>query len=515
MRDGAECGGTGELRMVIRRDWQRILFLAALVLAGANVLVYAARQANPLIMSDEWAYLDGFVRKAADSGLALSDFFVKRFALDHAHPLRRAILFLHYKWFDLDYSIQAFVGVMFAFANLALFWKIAAPDDEGMLRRPWFLVAFLALAAVYLSLNSGTIYTWPLLTLGFSGHFFVLCCLLAAWRANADPTRRAAWIAFGAALAMDVVTDDTGLLVSIAIAIATVLWQWRNRGARGSAMVAASRNVVLPVVAAYVAYRVFRFTVTRGAVAAYPLADQFSAGNILHALSETLPGLLLGLHAPLVAGIVQKSKLAWLFGSGATAMEWAIFAAMSFAHAWFWWRAWSRRTGRAGYVAMALMLYFYGAVAGILVGRASLYGVDYFWQPRYVFLYQLGVVALLLMAIDAMAQDATSGVRGGRLLRRVAAACAIALIALQCCLSVATWGSVRRSSDFQRRLALQIGEIAAHPERVPDKCAPALIICRYPVEQRTELVRFLKDNKLNVFSPSFQARYRLYPDKSR
>jgi len=162
-----------------------------------------------------------------------------------------------------------------------------------------------------------------------------------------------------------------------------------------------------------------------------------------------------------------------------------------------------------------LMLYLYGALAGILVGRASLYGADYFWQPRYVFLYQWGVVALLLMAIDAMSGAPGNGMRTKGPWRTVATACAIALIALQCGMGMATWGGTRYSSGFQRRLALQIGELAAHPERVPEKCAPALIVCKYPVEQRTELVRFLKDNKLNVFSPSFHARYRLDPEKPR
>ena len=498
-----------------RADWGRLLFIGALAIVCANALVYAARVANPLIMSDEWAYLDGFVRKAAGSGVTISDFFAKRFALDHAQPLRRAILYVHYRGFGLDYSIQGLVGVLFAFANLALFWKIAAPVDDGQRRQAWFRLAFLALAAVYLSLNAGTIYTWPLLTLGFSSHFFVLACLLAAWKANVGGTRRSAWILFAAALAMDIVADDTGLLVSIALVFATVLWQCRRDGMREAAKAPALRNVVLPVVAAYAAYRAFRFAVTRGAVAAYPMADQFSAGNILHALHERMPGLLAGLHVPLVAAIAQKSKLAWLFGSAATIAEWAVFAVMAFAHAWFWWRAWRRPTGRAGYVAMVLMLYLYGALAGILVGRASLYGADYFWQPRYVFLYQWGVVALLLMAIDAMSGAAADGMRAKGPLRTVATACAAALIVLQCCLSAATWGGTRYSSGFQRRLALQIGELAAHPERVPEKCAPALIICRYPVDQRRELIGFLEENKLNVFSPAFQARYRLYPGKPR
>ncbi|MFO1473594.1 MAG: hypothetical protein U1F20_03305 [Lysobacterales bacterium] len=34
-------------------------------LVCANALLYTARQAKPLVMSDEWVYLDSFVRKAA------------------------------------------------------------------------------------------------------------------------------------------------------------------------------------------------------------------------------------------------------------------------------------------------------------------------------------------------------------------------------------------------------------------------------------------------------------------
>jgi hypothetical protein len=97
--------------------------------------------------------------------------------------------------------------------------------------------------------------------------------------------------------------------------------------------------------------------------------------------------------------------------------------------------------------------------------------------------------------------------------RAIAITVACALVLLQCRLSVWTWSGAQYSTGFQRKLARQIGELAAHPERVPKKCAPALIVCRYPIEQRKELVGFLKENKLNVFSPVFQARYRLYPEK--
>jgi hypothetical protein len=121
----------------------------------------------------------------------------------------------------------------------------------------------------------------------------------------------------------------------------------------------------------------------------------------------------------------------------------------------------------------------------------------------------------MLMAIDAVSSARTAAARSVGAVRVAAVAFACALLLLQCRLSAWTWAGARYSDGFQRKLARQIGELAAHPERVPDKCAPALIVCRYPAGQRAELVHFLEDNQLNVFSPSFQARYRLYPGKSR
>jgi hypothetical protein len=494
-----------------------ILFAIALAIVCANVLAYAARQANPLITSDDWVYLDGFVRKAAASDLSLSDFFVKRAEMDHAQPLRRLVLLMHYEWFGLDYAVGGLVGVLFAFANLGLLWRMAAPGDEESRRSWWFLAGFLAIASIHLSLNSGTIYTWPLLTLAFSNQFFVLLCILQAWKANADPTRRSAFALFGIAFAMNVVTDDTGLLAGIAIVLATLAWQ--ARGGRGALQLRdAAKRVALPIAGAYVSYKLAYFAIVRGAVMVAPLGDRAGFGEKLQMLAHDLPELLASLHVPLVAALLKKSQFARMFGAQAHVAEWALAALVLGAHAWFWWRAFARRTGRAGFAASVLMLLFYGGVAGILVGRASVYGASYFWQPRYVFLYQVSIVALLLMAVDAMASAAPaptpgSGVRRVPAVRVVAMAFACVLLLLQCQLSAWTWGSARYSAGYQKRLARQIGELAAHPERVPDKCARALLVCRYPPAQRAELVGFLADNRLNVFSPSFQARYRLYPGK--
>ena len=200
----------------------------------------------------------------------------------------------------------------------------------------------------------------------------------------------------------------------------------------------------------------------RGAVIAAPLSDRLSLANKLHALAGNLPELLAGVHVPLVAALLQKSQLSRLFDAHAGVAEWALAAMVAGAHACFWWRALRRRTGAPGFAAMVLMLYFYAAVAGILVARASLYGANYFWQPRYVILYQLSVVALVLMAIDAMVTVRGAGpqARGAPAMRVAGLAIAGAILLLQFKLSVATWGSVQASSRFQARLAGQIGALA-------------------------------------------------------
>ena len=57
-----------------------------------------------------------------------------------------------------------------------------------------------------------------------------------------------------------------------------------------------------------------------------------------------------------------------------------------------------------------------------------------------------------------------------------------------------------------------MGELAREPAHVPAACTPALVVCRYPPAKRLQVMQFLRANRLNLFSPGFQARNRLYPD---
>jgi hypothetical protein len=75
--------------------------------------------------------------------------------MDHAQPLRRLVLLMHYEWFGLDYAVGGLVGVLFAFANLGLLWRMAAPGDEESRRSWWGLAGHLPIASIHIALYSG------------------------------------------------------------------------------------------------------------------------------------------------------------------------------------------------------------------------------------------------------------------------------------------------------------------------------------------------------------------------
>jgi hypothetical protein len=93
----------------------------------------------------------------------------------------------------------------------------------------------------------------------------------------------------------------------------------------------------------------------------------------------------------------------------------------------------------------------------------------------------------------------------------VASACVVLLL-LQVPLSLNSWRSVRFLSTHQQKMAAQLGELARDPLHAPQACAPELVVCRYPPARRQQVIQFLRANRLNLFSPGFQARNRLYPD---
>lgn len=485
---------------------RRSMLLAFLALLGLNAFLFSTHTASPLIIADGWSAVDTVVRPAATNGFDVSDLFQKRSANDHSQPLRKLILLFHYHYFDLDFSIESVIGLLFACFNLAILWSVAFSGTGVAYARPELAsqLGFAALAAVYLSLNSTVVFSWPLLTLNYTSHTFMLAFLCATWRALSTESHGAIAIAFAAALAMDVVADDTGLIATIAATLAAGIYTWHHRSWRRTAL------VWVAVLGAYVVYALcYRLLVT---VPEHAGGNDSGPGKLLAQASEVWKWVVI----PLSSSILHRSHSQAWFDTGANAFQTVLAGAVALTHAWFWWRVLTHKAkSPTFFVAVALMLVFYGLLGGILLVRVGAGGgSDYLWQPRYVMIYQWNLLALLLMGIDyvRIPREQAVAKKTSRAGMVVLGAAAMGLLALQIPLAMSGWNSVSFVSAYQQRMAYQIGALAAHPERLPEKCMAQLVICRFSPARRARLLHFLQQRRLNLFSPSFQARNRLYPD---
>lgn len=478
--------------------WQvTALWWLALAAICLNALLFAVKAANPLVVADGWHFLHAIVMPHAHGDLEFGDLFLKRGAMDHSQPLRKLILLMHYEWFDLDYSVEAVIGALAGIANLAIFWwLLKGRRTDGRHPGP-ILLPFLALAAAYLSLNASVVFSWPLLTLNYTSHTFLLAYFCAAWWALSGTGGSHLLLVVLAGFVLGVVADDTGTIAAIALALAALLHGVRA-GRVGRAAAVAGAGIV-----GQAAYLLFYRLV------APPVGGGKSLGELAPALLERIGEWWQWLVVPLSASVAHRAQLeAWL---GASAAEWmpSVLAVLLLAaHLWFWWKAMAGRRNAASFVATCQMLLFYGLLAGMLLARVSQHGSDYLWQPRYVLIYQWNLVALLLMAA---AQLAPARSQPGPVATRPAtygtAVAAGLVLLLQLPLSIQSWQVLPHAKRFQERQAVQMRELAASPGTVPRGCVHTLVVCRHRPARRAELMGFLRDQRLSVFSPDFAQRH--------
>ena len=482
-------------------------FFAALALVCVNALGFTSSAANPLVSSDSWHFLDVIVRPYAGGELDLSDLLSKRNAMDHSQPLRRVILLFHYQWFDLDFRIEAMIGTTVALINLALFWVIARFSQIRTDRsaRVAGRTAFVALAAIYVSLNAPVVFSWSLVTLNFTSHLFIVLFFVAGWHAFRRGSPSARFILFLAALAADFVADDSGIIATVAVVLSALIVGLRQRAVGNAVWTSAAAIAAMTVY--LVLYGALAPVVPTGSGQALGL------GSSLAALAAQLGDAWNWAVIPLAASVVHRSHLNSWFGSADVPVM-LVASLVAVAHVWFWLRAFRGRVNLASFVAVALMLLFYGLLAGILLGRVSEYGSDYLWQPRYALIYQWNLVALLLMLLAQIwgAADASSTPpRSRRWPLVLPATAAILLLLVQIPLSVDAWSRIKYQERFQQQQALQMGMLARYPDVVPERCLNTLSVCSFRPERRAELITFLSERQLNVFSPEFQKRNSLSP----
>jgi hypothetical protein len=479
------------------RRWFGIALLALVsFVAFGNALHYSSIVANPVISQDAWYMLDALVSKDLGDELTLRDFFSKRDATDHSQPLHRLLLLANLHAVDLDFWFEGLLGVLLA-ALCAVLLIALALDRQRLTVGAAAIIALIPLTLF--SLNAQENYFWSLV-----GLFYLTLPLTLAlfWiGARGKPP-----FAIGLmTLLVMVVMDGAGLLAAMAL-LGTLLiagcraQRWRSLWPSGLAIVTA-------VVLYRIAYDTLMPPVPTGAGVDFDAA--------LSAVFATAHSAWFSVSAPPAAALAHRDHFAVWFGADA---PWAIGATATVVlalHGAFWVSVVRRPLNDPrSFLAVALMLWAYAMVAGIVFARIPRFGIDYLWQHRYINGYQLATIALVLqwLAVRATRTPTTR-------FRRVSHGLlpTLALIGfgwLQYQLSTIAYTSSQYIAEFNVNMASNLYCLANHPREPNPHCVPHHAVCGWGTDTRARLVGLLVEHQLNVFSPVFQERHGMSPEKA-
>ncbi len=480
-----------------RRAWTWLAG-AVLLACALNALLFTWAAAIPLPVSDAWYFLTAFVAPALDGTLGLEHFFVQRDGGDHAQPLQKLVLLAHLHAADLDFRVEAMVGVLAGIGACALLAALVLRRASTAREHRIAALGAGMVGLVGLSLNATGIYTWPLVTMVW----MLVLVALGYWVLMSGPARHSAaglGIAWLASFAMAMLLDEMAILVVIALVLARLVYAGR------SAINAAALWETVAVVLGLVMARMAIAAISPVAAAETGLLQPAMARMDSWAAVVTLVG------GPLADALVHVSYRPP--GPIANVVSHALMVLAAAAHAAYWWRVLVTRAFPAratSIVSIALMLFFYATVAGILLSRVAYFGVDYVHQPRYVLFYQLGVVAWILMFMAPRAAPAPGKTAIGRGVELASMGLFACLLGLQVWLSTLAWQSVPFLVAYTRDAAGMMEDLVSRPQSLPSHgCSDILTVCASPPAVRSSILAILVDHKLNLFSAKFRARHGL------
>ena len=460
-----------------------------------NAVVFTATNATSVLISDSWYFVEYFLMPYYKSGLTLHLLLEKRSAVDHAGPVQKLILLADSNLFGLDFRTEGLFSVFIAILTLGAFGLATNKYGNTAAARSARWLAIAAVAAVYFSMNCSIVFEWPEVSLYFVA-FTLVFAFFASAAAALDSGRM--WLAGVATFVCLLCNDDIGLLAfaSVAFMIGFSLLRKQTSTARASATFAV---IVAAMLASRLIYVIFGSHFEGG--------GDSPAARISGLLSLGIGGLAKAVVIIASSAIVHRSHLSPGPDDGLHLIQILVALVVLTLHAWFWAAQWRMKASLLGRVALALMVFSYLLAAGILYGRVSEFGVDYLYSPRYVQLYGLGLIAIVLQLYLRVVDDspvATAGLAKAFLLFL-----SVGLVCLQIPYAITAWQRTPFVAEYERNLALQIGQAADPRNTQPIQCLPQIVVCRRAYEQRRNVLEFLKNYQLNVFSPQIQRTRRL------
>lgn len=471
-----------------------LLYSIAIFVIVGNTAAYIWLHTNPMVSDDSWFFLDVFVRKISDGNLSFGDFFVKRAGLDHAQPLNKLLLYLNVVIVGMDFTYEALAGLLFAVAALWFIFLIVRREIPDEHTDPLVLLGMLAIAGIFLSLNSSGMYTWSLVTIGHYLHLLAIWLIWLSWR-SLQSGRRPALLLGGVFVGLCV--DDSALLIISACVTGILFVGYRLGRVRDASLVAGTLLLALLITRLF--YAGLHSDVSQAGPAALPF------GEVLIALRQQLPEAGRWLLIPSAQALVHVEQLMYFFPDSWKSWQLVLGLLVLAGQLWFWLAIWRARANGLVYTAVCLMLLAYGYWLGIIYGRVSVFGIDYLYQPRYVLMYLLMPVALLLLAIERLSARQVRRPEKAMLTLVI-----VSLIALQLPLSQATWRNAVYVDNYYQTMANQMFALARNPGAVPEKCVPVMPVCGWPEPLRAEVFRIMEKHRLNLFSREFQDRHHLY-----
>jgi hypothetical protein len=479
----------------------KIFIWTVFVLMLLNTLYFAIRTSSPVIQQDGWYFFDAFLKKAIQGNLTLGDFFVKRAGADHSQPLFKLEMLIEWRFFGLDFSLGAVIGVLAAAVCALRLYKVTVTSTGSRktdLRRG---LAWACICALFLSLNAdGATWTWPLVALENVTTLIIVLFMAAVWTAY---ERERYWGVVFFTFFLSVTSDDSAMLAVIATLAALVLMHACDKNKRKKS----TWKILLVVIVIIIIVRAgYIYAPVKSGLVAPSMLSNFGKLARIFFDGGWWMWVVLPLSQP-----VYHQRIAEMAPGIWVASHIMIAAALLAAHIFFWRRALRTEYSSATFIAVCLMFIFYEWVLGIIVSRVTMLGNGYLNEPRYISLYAYGMIALLIMWSDSKVTYFRSDGKFNFIGSVLPVAGCLFLLALQIPMSIKTWQRRPYQLAYDAEMASQIEQMTLHPS-AEIKCLPEqYAICSMSPKRRQELSEILRSGRLNIFSPQVQRRHRYLP----
>lgn len=475
---------------VLLSNWPAFIVLALTTFAFANAAIYISYAAIPFVTSDGWYFVDAFLQKYYHGGVSLQDLYIKRGADDHAQPIQKLLLIWNADYFDLDFVIEAYIGLTFAALAWLLMFATAWQDNRTRQPSSWWALPMIASSASFVSLSAPMVFNWSLVTLGYMAPLSMVMTALGTWQA----VERNRWWPLLLISPLVIFTQDGSALICVAGVTAALLLRLAKLRGEGWKPILTVIGLLLITV---VSYRLVSH------IYLHPyITESTSTFSTLVKLKELGWENLLEMMLTVAAlSVAERESLLSGFGDRAAMLHVCLGALVIAAHTWFWWRAFRDRWNQTQFLAVALMLLCYGATAGIVIGRVTIFGPDYVSQQRYLMLYQCGTVALAIMAAGCAHQ------RWKFVQKAVASVAFLCIIAVQVPLSQASWNNAPHVQTYAKNLGQQMLLLGQNPTQRLASCVPTLVICQADIEEQSRSIELLRNRGLNAFSNELLQRH--------